>query len=87
MNGPTTAAGEHVDDRLRALREAIDAVDARLITLLNERAQLALDVGQIKHGAGTPVFRPEREAEVLRRAAAVNTGPLSQDHVTIFFAK
>ena len=85
MNGPTATAGEHVDDRLRALREAIDAVDARLIALLNERAQLALDVGQIKHGAGTPVFRPEREAEVLRRAAALNTGPLSQDHVTNIF--
>lgn len=85
MSDASATKGEHVDDRLRFLRQAIDAVDARLVTLLNERAQLALDVGQIKHGAGTPVFRPEREAEVLRRAGAVNSGPLSQDHVTNIF--
>ena len=85
MNLPSAAAGEHVDDPLRSLREAIDEVDARLISLLNERAQLAIDVGQVKHSAGTPLFRPEREAEVLRRAAALNGGPLSQDHVTNIF--
>ena len=84
MNG-RDALAKHVDDRLKALREAIDAVDARLIALLNERAQLALDVGQIKHDAGAPVFRPEREAEVLQRAAALNPGPLSQDQVTNIF--
>ena len=79
--------GEHVDDRLRLLRDAIDAVDERLIALLNERAQLAIDVGQIKHDAGAPVFRPEREAEVLQRAAALNPGPLSRTTSPIFFAK
>ena len=77
--------GEHIDDRIKLLRDAIDTVDQRLIALLNERAQLATEVGQIKHGAGTPVFRPEREAEVLRRAAELNAGPLSQDHVTNIF--
>ena len=74
--------GEHIDDRLRLLRDAIDTVDERLIALLNERAQLAIDVGKIKHGAGAPVFRPEREAEILQRAGALNAGPLSRDHVT-----
>ena len=74
--------GESVDSRLKALRDAIDTVDARLIALLNERAQLAIDVGKVKHDVGAPVFRPEREAEVLQRAAALNAGPLSRDHVT-----
>ncbi len=50
--------GEHIDDRLKALRDAIDAVDARLIALLNERAQLAIDVGKIKHGPAHLYFGP-----------------------------
>lgn len=69
------------DTRLKSLREAIDAVDSRLIALLNERAQLASDVGRLKNDAGTSVFRPEREAEILRRAAASNPGPLSSDQI------
>lgn len=71
-----------IDDRLKLLRDAIDAVDARLIALVNERAQLAIDVGRLKDEADAPVFRPEREAKILQRAAALNAGPLSQAHVT-----
>ncbi|HYM47600.1 MAG TPA: prephenate dehydratase [Burkholderiaceae bacterium] len=77
--------GEPVDHRLKSLREAIDAVDARLLALLNERAKLAIDVGKVKHGSGAPVFRPEREAEILQRAAESNPGPLSPAHVSNVF--
>jgi chorismate mutase / prephenate dehydratase len=61
-------------DTLRALRERIDAIDARLVKLLSARARLAQRVGHVKQGA--PVYRPEREAQVLRRVADTNTGPL-----------
>ena len=54
------------DDKLKPLRERIDGIDRELLRLLNERAQCALDVGEIKQGqvsAEPPVFyRPEREA-------------------------
>ena len=69
-------------DRVKALRDEIDAIDARLIALLNERARLAIDIGKLKHDVGAPVFRPEREAEILQRAAELNTGPLLRDHLT-----
>lgn len=62
-------------DKLKVLRERIDALDARLVKLLSARARLAQKVGHIKGGA--PVYRPEREAQVLRRIAALNPGPLS----------
>lgn len=68
-----------MDERLQPLREAIDGVDRRLVELLNERARLAIEVGRIKHEAGAPVYRPEREAEVLRRIAAINRGPLTEE--------
>jgi chorismate mutase/prephenate dehydratase len=67
-----------LDDRLKPLREAIDRIDARLVELLNERARVATEVGRLKHAAGAPVFRPEREAEVLRRVGAAGAGPLGE---------
>lgn len=61
---------------LLALRERIDAVDLELLALLNRRAALAHEVGEIKKREGSVVFRPEREAQVIDRLKAVNPGPL-----------
>jgi chorismate mutase / prephenate dehydratase len=70
-----------VSPALVALRERIDAVDRELLTLLNRRAQLALDVGEIKRAEGSVVFRPEREAQVIDQLKAINAGPLPRDSV------
>ncbi len=72
------------DSELEALREAIDAVDANLLALLNRRAKLALRIGKIKHAEGRAVLQPEREHAVLERLCARNEalgGPLSGDQV------
>jgi chorismate mutase/prephenate dehydratase len=61
-------------DTLKTLREKIDALDARLVKLLSQRARLAQQVGHVKQGVS--VYRPEREAQVLRRVAELNPGPL-----------
>jgi chorismate mutase/prephenate dehydratase len=74
-----------IDERLKALRAAIDEVDRRLVALLNERAKLAQEVGGLKAAEEAPVYRPEREAEVLRRAAAANPGPLSRPALLAIF--
>ena len=66
---------------LLALREQIDAVDRELLTLLNRRAGLALEVGEIKKHEGSPVFRPEREAQVIEGLKRDNAGPLKNDSV------
>ena len=50
---------------LLELRVQIDAVDQELLQLLNRRAALAHEVGEIKKGEGSVVFRPEREAQVI----------------------
>ena len=62
-------------DKLKNLREKIDAIDVRLVKLLSSRARLAQEAGHIKNGAA--VYRPEREAQVLRRVAEMNPGPLA----------
>jgi chorismate mutase/prephenate dehydratase len=65
------------DTGIGALRVAIDAVDDQIVALLNRRAALAREVGEIKRASDAPVYRPEREAQIIDRLRAKNTGPLS----------
>ncbi len=65
-----------MNDRLKQLREAIDAIDLQLVERLNERARLVAEVGRIKQDSGAPIFQPEREAEVVRRVVQASGGPL-----------
>lgn len=58
---------------LKRLRAEIDALDADLLHLINARAQLAQRIGTLKQGN---IYRPEREAQVLRSVAERNPGPL-----------
>ena len=66
------------DQALAAERARIDAVDARIVVLLNERAKIVQQIGRIKQKAGMPIVAPSRVEEVLRKAAAHNAGPLSE---------
>jgi chorismate mutase/prephenate dehydratase len=64
---------------LRRLRLRIDALDRRIVALLNERAELAREVGVAKTAAGRRSIRDgEREREVLLRVTMANQGPLPQ---------
>jgi chorismate mutase/prephenate dehydratase len=72
-------------DKLKPLRDQIDAIDAQILDLLSQRGKVALEVGHVKAETSAPVFRPEREAQVLRDKAERNPGPLKdQDVQTIF---
>jgi chorismate mutase/prephenate dehydratase len=74
------------DERLGEVRRQIDAIDGELLRLLSERARCAQRVAEVKQAAGeTTFYRPEREAQVLRRVVADNTGPLTADAVTHIF--
>ena len=64
---------------LRRLRDEIDALDRRIVRLLNERAELAAAVGHEKAALGRRVIRDaQREREVLLRVSIANEGPLPQ---------
>ncbi len=62
-----------MSDQLKKIRARIDALDDRIVDLLNERAALAQEIGHAKSGAK---YRPEREAQILQRLAQRNPGPL-----------
>lgn len=66
---------------LADLRIQIDAIDKELLTLLNRRAQVAKQVGDVKKREGTPFFRPDRVAQVIEHIQQANTGPLKNEHV------
>src|SRR3954451_1832466 len=62
-------------------RTGLDKVDTEFLSLLNRRAALANEVGELKRGEGSPVFRPEREAQVINGLQARNAGPLKGENV------
>lgn len=72
---------------VRRLRRRIDALDRRIVRLLNERSQLAVEIGHRKRAARQPVRDGEREREVLLRVAMANDGPLSQSDLLALYRK
>ena len=72
---------------LSRIRDSIDSVDSRIHELLNERARFAQLVGISKSASGKAVdfYRPEREADVLRKALKRNKGPLRNEEIARLF--
>jgi len=66
---------------LADLRVQIDALDRELLALLNRRALVAEQVGEVKKREGTPFFRPDRVAQVIEKIQQANTGPLTNEHL------
>ena len=66
---------------LTDLRARIDSIDKQLLALLNQRAQVAEQVGEVKKREGTPFFRPDRVAQVIEQIQQANTGPLKSEHI------
>jgi chorismate mutase / prephenate dehydratase len=69
------------EERLAPIRAKIDTLDTQILDLLSQRAQAAQEVGHIKGGFSSPVFRPERERQVVARLQASSTGPLLPDGI------
>lgn len=75
------------NDDLATYRARIDAIDARLGELINERARYAQKVAVAKgrKGGATDYYRPEREAQVLRGVVERNKGPLTDEEMARLF--
>lgn len=67
-------------------RSEIDAIDAELLRLLDQRAAIACEIATIKVAAGLPAYDPQREKQVLGKITAMNQGPLDQQSVTAIFS-
>lgn len=70
-------------EKLRQHRDQIDAIDEQILKLVNDRATHARHIGELKDDG--VIYRPEREAQVLRRLMEHNQGPLPPESVTNIF--
>jgi chorismate mutase len=68
-------------------RRRIDDIDRKLVQLLNERSQCALEIGKIKQEQKLPLYQPDREREVLENAERTNPGPLSDAAIRRLFER
>ena len=66
---------------LAQLRIQIDSLDRQLLDLVNQRALVAEQVGEVKKREGSPFFRPDRVAQVIQKIEDANPGPLKNQHV------
>lgn len=64
--------------KITGLRKKIDKKDKEILKLLNERAQLTINVGKIKSKKRTSIYAPDREKEVYKKLIRNNRGPLPE---------
>jgi chorismate mutase-like protein len=59
-------------------RQKIDGLDDEIVKLINERADAAMKIGELKRASDLPVYEPQREKSVFEHVRKVNQGPLSE---------
>ena len=73
------------EDRLSELRKQVDEINLQILQLLNERAELASQIGLVQQEMGTRFYDPEREAQMLTQLQQANNGPFSNESIQHLF--
>ncbi|HEU0121149.1 MAG TPA: chorismate mutase [Bryobacteraceae bacterium] len=68
-------------------RTEIDAIDRRLVGLLNERSRVVERIGEIKRNVQMPVYEPKREDEVYANIEAATEGPITKEAIRRIFER
>jgi chorismate mutase/prephenate dehydratase len=71
--------------RLKEKRRKLDLLDQKLLTLLNRRLRITVEIGKIKKGIGKKIYDAEREEEILDRLKRKNKGPLKKGDLKKIF--
>jgi chorismate mutase len=74
-------------EKLAECRRQIDAVDRKILTLLNERTRIVEEIGSIKQKLSLPIYEPKREDEVFHNVTSQNPGPLSAEALKRIFER
>ncbi len=72
---------------LAECRQQIDAVDLKLLVLLNERTRIVEEIGRIKQALSLPIYEPKREDQVFHNVTSNNKGPLSAEALKRIFER
>jgi len=68
-------------------RQKIDGLDEQIVRLINQRAEAARAIGELKQGANLPVYEPQREKDVFEHVRRVNPGPLSEVEIVDIYER
>jgi len=71
--------------KIKNLRQKIDRIDGNILSLLNQRAEVTIDIGKLKNKEAKPTFSPVRENEVYARLKKANKGPLCSSNVEAIY--
>ncbi len=71
--------------KLTGLREKIDAIDRKILQLLNQRGREVIKISKLKKKKNLTAYSPERETSMLRRLKKVNPGPFSPEDIESIF--
>ena len=74
-------------NRIKEIRKAIDSIDTDLLRQLNDRAQLAIELGELKNDLGLAIYDPTREREIIEMMLNENEGPLDDKAVVGLFQR
>jgi len=72
-------------EKLIKKRKELDLINQKLLTLLNQRLRIALEVGKVKREMGKKIYDKEREKEILDRLTQKNRGPLKEKDLRKIF--
>jgi chorismate mutase / prephenate dehydratase len=77
--------GSHLSRKLIKRRKELDLVNQKLLTLLNQRLRISLEIGKVKKEMGKRIYDAEREKEILDRLKRKNRGPLKEGDLRKIF--
>lgn len=75
------------EERIKDLRQRIDVLDSQIIHLLNERAEIVMEVGKAKGEGKASFYDPDREEEILKRLTTQSSGPFPKRAIASVFGE
>jgi chorismate mutase/prephenate dehydratase len=73
------------EEKIKSLRQRIETLDGKILNLLNERAEIIMEVGREKSAGKMDSYDPQREEEIVRALVSQNNGPFPKQAIAPVF--
>lgn len=72
---------------MREYRKKIDEIDDKILSLINSRVEIAMEIGKIKNRESREYYAPDREKEIIRRLESINKGLLTPQSLKAIYGE